>query len=136
MMSQNGINYEKCEKENKVKKTASVKVKRILDKICTYIILIFVSFVFLFPCLWLIATAFSKSGNIFSTRYFFSGEFSFNVWKVLFCDTKMYDFPHWFMNSLIVAIASAIISTILVIATAYTISFFQFKTRSRVLNRS
>lgn len=132
-MNQDGIIYEKCEKKSKGKKTASVKAKRIVDKTCSYILLIIVSFIFLFPCVWLIATAFSKSGNIYSTRYFFSGEFSFNIWRDLFFDTNMYDFPNWFKNSLIISVASSIISTILVIATAYTISFFQFKMKKPLM---
>lgn len=132
-MINDGIEYEKVETKKKKKKVSSVKLKKITDTIATYIILIFVAFVFGFPCIWLIATAFSKSGNIYSTRYFFSSEFSFNVWKDLFFDTKMYDFPNWFKNSFIVAIASSAISTILVIATAYTISFFEFKARKPIM---
>ena len=40
---------------------------------------------------------------------------------------------NWFKNSLLVAVSSAVISTILVIATAYTISFFQFKMRKPLM---
>ena len=132
-MINDGIEYEKVEVVKKKKKTSSVKVKKTLDGIATYMILIFVAFVFGFPCIWLIATAFSKSGSIYSTRYFFPKEFSFGIWEELFLDTKLYDFPHWFLNSLQVATASAVISTILVIATAYTISFFQFKARKPLM---
>ena len=132
MMNQASVEYVKVKCEKK-KRTSSVKVRKVLDKIATYIILIFVCFVFVFPCIWLIATAFSKSGNMFSSKYFFPSEFSFNVWMDLFGDTKMYDFPNWFKNSLLVAVSSAVISTILVIATAYTISFFQFKMRKPLM---
>ena len=84
MTPTDGIEYEKVEVVKKKKKTSSVKVKKTLDGIATYMILIFVAFVFGFPCIWLIATAFSKSGSIYSTRYFFPKEFSFGIWEELF----------------------------------------------------
>ena len=103
------------------------KVRKITDVVITYLILFVVSFVFLFPCLWLILASFSKSGSIYSFNGFFPSEFSLDTFKKLFTDTTMYDFPKWFVNSLIVGLFSSLFGTILVILTAYVISFFQFK---------
>lgn len=109
------------------------KVRKITDVVITYLILFVVSFVFLFPCLWLILASFSKSGSIYSFNGFFPSEFSFDTFKKLFTDTTMYDFPKWFVNSLIVGLFSSLFGTILLILTAYVISFFQFKARKPLM---
>ena len=127
------ISYEKTEKPAGNKKKVVLKTRKAISIGLTYFIVIFVAFVFVFPCVWLIATSFSKSGSIYSTDGFFAKEYGLGVWKKLFTDTKMYDFNNWFKNSLIVAIASSFFGTILVIGTAYTISFFQFKMRKPLM---
>lgn len=109
------------------------KVRKITDVVITYLILFVVSFVFLFPCLWLILASFSKSGSIYSFNGFFPSEFSLDTFKKLFTDTTMYDFPKWFVNSLIVGLFSSLFGTILLILTAYVISFFQFKARKPLM---
>ena len=88
------------------------KVRKITDVVITYLILFVVSFVFLFPCLWLILASFSKSGSIYSFNGFFPSEFSLDTFKKLFTDTTMYDFPKWFVNSLIVGLFSSLFGTI------------------------
>ena len=45
----------------------------------------------------------------------------------------MYNFPRWFINSLVVGIFSSLFGTILVILTAYVISFFEFKMRKPLM---
>lgn len=114
-------------------KRNSKKVRKMADVVITYLILFVVSFVFLFPCLWLILASFSKSGSIYSFNGFFPSEFSLDTFKKLFTDTTMYDFPKWFVNSLIVGLLSSLFGTILVILTAYVISFFQFKARKPLM---
>lgn len=114
-------------------KRNSKKVRKIADVVITYLILFVVSFVFLFPCLWLILASFSKSGSIYSFNGFFPSEFSLATFKKLFTDTTMYDFPKWFVNSLIVGLFSSLFGTTLVILTAYVISFFQFKARKPLM---
>lgn len=106
---------------------------KILDAGITYIILIAVAFVFFFPCLWLILASFSKSGTIYSFDGFFPSEYSLASFKNLFTDTALYNYPRWFLNSLFVAVGSCILSTFLVILTAYTMSRFEFKARKSLM---
>ena len=47
------------------------KVRKITDVVITYLILFVVSFVFLFPCLWLILASFSNGVSIYSFNGFF-----------------------------------------------------------------
>lgn len=106
---------------------------KILDTTVTYIILIAVAAIFFFPCLWLILSSFSKSGTIYSFDGFFPTEYSFNSFITLFTDTALYNYPRWFLNTLFIAVVSCLLSTFLVILTAYTMSRFQFKARKPIM---
>lgn len=111
----------------------NAKVKRSLGAIFTYCLLLFVSAVFLLPCLWLILASFSASGSIYSFNGFFPSSLSFNSFVSLFTDTVMYDYPKWLLNTFIVAVCSCFLSTLLVIITAYTISRFEFRMRRSLM---
>lgn len=98
-----------------------------------YLALLLVSFIFLFPCLWLILASFSKSGTIYSFEGFFPKSYSLDSFTTLFTDTDLYNYPKWFMNTLFIATASCILGTLLVILTAYAISRFQFKGKKALM---
>lgn len=109
------------------------KTKRIIDILFTYCLLIVVAGIFLFPCLWLVLASFSSTGNLYSIPGFFPTSYSFNAFVTLFTDTQMYDYPKWLLNTFIIATCSCIISTLLVILTAYVISRFEFKARKPLM---
>lgn len=109
------------------------KITDILDTSLTYVILLAVAFVFFFPCLWLILASFSKSGSIYSFEGFFPSEYSLDIFRTLFTDTALYNYPQWFANTLFIAAASCILSTLLVILTAYTMSRFRFGARKPIM---
>lgn len=109
------------------------KITDILDTSLTYVILLAVAFIFFFPCLWLILASFSKSGSIYSFEGFFPGEYSLDSFRTLFTDTALYNYPQWFANTLFIAAASCILSTLLVILTAYTMSRFRFGARKPIM---
>ncbi|MEO5293398.1 hypothetical protein V4S31_07490 [Enterococcus cecorum] len=104
-----------------------MKSKDKLVSFFLYVALLIVSFIFLFPCLWIILASFSKSGTIYSFKGFFPQSFSFHSFKVLLTDTGLYNYPRWFLNSLIISTCSCVLGTLLVILTAYAMSRFNFK---------
>lgn len=106
---------------------------KILDTGITYVLLAAVAFVFFFPCLWLILASFSKSGTIYSFEGFFPTSYSLASFQKLFTDTTMYNYPRWFLNTLLIAVGSCILSTFLVILTAYTMSRFTFRMRKPMM---
>ncbi len=110
-----------------------LKTKRTINGLFTYLILIIVSFVFLFPCLWLILSSFSKSGSIYSYQGFFPTEYGLDSFVALFTDTTMYDYPTWFLNTFFIASMSCLLGTILTILTAYCMSRFRFKSRKHLM---
>lgn len=126
------INFLKREKSsNSLKMNA--KVKRILNYLATYCALIIICFVFLFPCLWLILSSFSATGSLYDIKGFFPSEYSFDAFIKLFTDAGLYNYPKWLLNTLFVALMSCIFSTILIISTAYVISYFEFKARKPLM---
>lgn len=106
---------------------------KIVDTGVTYALLLFVAFVFFFPCLWLILASFSKSGSIYSFDGFFPQEYSLATFEKLFTDTTLYNYPRWFANTLFVASGSCLLGTFLTILTAYTMSRFEFKARKPMM---
>ena len=58
-----------------MKKEGSIKSARLADNIVTYLILIVISLIFLFPCVWLIAASFSRRGDLHPFSGFFPREF-------------------------------------------------------------
>lgn len=110
-----------------------MKKWKIIDTAVTYLVLLVVCFIFLFPCLWLILASFSKSGSIYSFDGFFPEAYSLASFRTLFTDTDMYNYPQWFRNTLFIATMSCLIGTFLVILTAYTMSRFRFRGRRMIM---
>lgn len=110
-----------------------MNVTHVIDTVATYVLLIAVCFIFLFPCLWLILASFSKSGSIYSFEGFFPSGYSLESFRTLFTDTEMYNYPQWFKNTLFIAVMSCLLGSFLVLLTAYTMSRFQFKGRKMIM---
>lgn len=107
--------------------------RKFFDAAVTYLIILVVSFIFLFPILWLTLASFSKSGSIYSFDGFFPTEYSLASFQKLFTDTEMYNYPQWFKNTLFIAVMSSLIGTFLTIMTAYCMSRFKFKSRKALM---
>ena len=110
-----------------------MKKGRISEAVITYVILIAVSFIFFFPVLWLVLASFSASGSIYDFEGFFPKSYSLSTYQKLFTDTQMYDYPSWLRNTLFVSAFCCVLSTVLVILTAYTMSRFRFKMRKPLM---
>lgn len=108
-------------------------VKRVVEYFFTYLALLIIAFIFFFPCLWLILASFSESGSMYTFKGFFPTSYSFDTFVKLFTDTTMYNYPRWFANTLIIAVSSAVLGSLLVILTAYVISRFKFPARKGLM---
>ena len=95
--------------------------------------ILLISFLFAFPCIWLILSAFNAEGDLLTLEGFFPTKYSFDTFEKLFTEVKKYDYVRWFTNTLFVAAVSCIISTILVIAISYTMSRYRFKSRKQMM---
>ena len=114
-------------------KKIKIKPQKLFNVAITYLIILAVCFIFLFPILWLVLASFSKTGSIYSFDGFFPTEFSFDSFVRLFTDTELYNYPRWFLNTLFIALMSSLIGTTLTILTAYVMSRFRFKSRKTMM---
>ncbi len=108
--------------------------RRATNGALTYVALIIMSAIFLFPCLWLILASLSRTGSLYDFKGFFPESFSFQTFIDLFTDdvNGLYPYKTWFFNTLYVAVCSSILGTILVLLTAYVMSRFRFQGRDTI----
>lgn len=118
----------------------SLKWRRILSNTVIYVILIVLSVLWLAPIVWIILQSFSGDG-ISARQNFLPKTWTLNNYVYLFSNfshqvdetvsTHSLDglFFTWFMNTVIVAVCTCIISTLFVLMTAYALSRFRFKGR-------
>lgn len=110
-----------------------IKAKNRLSNAIVYIVLSVMSVIWLFPVVWLIMQSFRGEGSAF-TKYIIPKTWTLDNYIRLFTETNLFNFPRWFTNTLLVAIASCIVTTILVLLTAYAFSRLRFKARKPLMN--
>lgn len=87
----------------------------------------------MFPILWVILTSFrAEKGSYVST--FLPQSYTLDNYIKLFTDTSILNFPQMFMNTLIIAIFSCILSAFYVLSASYCLSRLKFKMRKPYMN--
>lgn len=103
----------------------SMRKNRIIGFAAAELLLIILSAVWLVPIVWIVLQAFRAEPGAITYTFFPKGLTLDNFVK-LFTETL---FGRWFLNTLLVAVLSCILSTILVLFVAYSMSRFRFKAR-------
>ncbi len=112
---------------------ASMGVRRKVNNLIVHSILAVLSFVWIFPVIWVVLTSFSDQiGSYVSS--FLPKAYTLNNYKRLFTDTTILNFPKMFSNTLIIAVFTCIISTFFVLSVSYVMSRLRFKVRKPLLN--
>ena len=119
-----------------LKQSNSAKTWKTVKNIFVHVGLALMSVIWLFPIFWVILTSLrvENDGAGSYTKYFFPKELGFDNYVKLFTDTTLLDFKQMFLNTLIVAIFSCIISTFFTISVAYCMSRLRFKLRKPFMN--
>lgn len=89
----------------------------------------------LIPVFWLVLSSFRAEKGAY-TANLWPQKFTFDNYIRLFTDTRLFNFPRWFMNTLFVATCSCIITTILTLMVAYVYSRLRFRSRKPLMNIS
>lgn len=98
-----------------------------------HILLAVLALIWLFPIFWIIMTSLrGEPGSYFTT--FFPKKITFANYTRLFAEKDVLDFPRWFVNTLIVACVTCVISTFFVLAVSYSMSRMRFKMRKPFMN--
>ena len=117
------------------RRTRSMKKTQRTADIASYILLTILSIIWLFPFVVVLLTSFRGDQDSDRT-YLIPHEWSLINYQQLFdgTDQNIFDYPRWFMNTLVVAIFVTIISTFMVLSVSYTMSRMRFKMRRTFLN--
>lgn len=114
-------------------KPKSAKRTRLVNNIIVHVVLAILAAIWVFPVLWVVMTSFrAEKGSYVST--FFPKSYTLDNYIKLFTDTTLLNFPQMFMNTLIVAIFSCLLSTFLLLSVSYCLSRMRFKMRKPYMN--
>ncbi len=107
-----------------------IKAKRTLGNTITYIVLIIISIIWLFPfvCLFLQSLRSYNEGGGGMVEYLLPKQFSLDSYKVLFSQDSQ--FVRWYLNTLIIAAFVAVLQTIVVLCVSYALSRMRFAGRT------
>ncbi len=107
----------------------SMKRRRIAGNVLAETALILLSVLWLIPIVWIVLQAFREEPGAL-TYTFFPQKLTFANFGKLFKETM---FLRWFGNTLLVAVSSCILSTLITLMVAYALSRFRFKLRKPLM---
>ena len=119
--------------EKVISKKLRIRPATTIKAVIVYVMVLLISFIFAFPCIWLILSSFNANGSLLTLDGFFPEVYSFDTFKTLFTEKVEHDYMTWFWNTLFVAGISCVISTVLVLAVSYTMSRYRFKSRKQMM---
>ena len=106
------------------------KASRRLTNTATYIVLILITVIWLFPFVGIVMESFKVNTQAMDGE-FFPEKWGFDNYIRLFTQT---DFLNWFKNTAIMGLATAFFQTIFVLSMSYTLSRLRFKGRKTLMN--
>lgn len=116
------------------KRTTSMKKKRLMADIASYVTLAVLGILWVSPLFVLVINALRNERSSDRSYLWPKDGFSLHNFVDLFTETKPLNYPQWFMNTFIVAIFTCIISTFMVLSVSYTMSRLRFKMRKTFMN--
>ena len=117
----------------KTGKKINGKQKLTPSDIVVHIILVILSVIWVIPILWIVLISFrGEKGQYVSTLL--PKAYTLGNYTKLFTANGILNFPKMFMNTLIIAIFSCIISTVFVLAMSYCMSRMRFRLRRPFMN--
>ena len=99
-----------------------------------YLILTVLSVLWLLPIAYLVLVSFRGDTTGAYTPYVFPTSFTLENYTRLFTDTSLFDYPRWFLNTLIVAVCTCVLSTLMVLSISYAFSRLWFRARPALMN--
>lgn len=107
----------------------SVKFRRRLNQTLTYLYLIALSIIIIYPLLITVLSAF-KTGNVVAFKLDGNVNFTFENFSKLFSETL---YGTWYLNTLIIALITMAVQTSIVVLAGYAYSRYNFLARKQSL---
>ena len=130
MVSQLGIGFWLALALSLVAIVASLMALRVST---AYVVLVTMAAIWLLPVVWLVLTAFRAEPGAY-TPYILPKGYTTSNFTRLFTETSQFNFPRWYLNTLIVAVFTCLITTSLVLMISYTFSRLRFPSRKLLMN--
>ena len=119
----------------KAAKSVSLKTQRFTMDLIVHTILLMIAIIWVTPFVYLLAQSFRGGvNNTMEYSKFFPETYSLKNYIRLFTDTGTLNFPRMFMNTLMVACCSCVISTFFVLSVSYCMSRLKWKMRKPYMN--
>ena len=110
-----------------------MRTKRFIVNTACHILLAILSVTWVLPIGYIILTSFRKESGSYKT-YIFPKEYTLDNYINLFHGNNIINFNKWFLNTLIIAIFSTLLSAFFVLCVSYVMSRLRFKMRKPFLN--
>ncbi len=114
--------------ENTAKRHMGLRASRALSNTLIHVLLVVMSVVWLIPFVCILLQSF-RVESTWQVGYVIPQKWGFdnyvNLWNT--------DFPRWYMNTLITALVTAVLQTVIVLCMSYTLSRFRFKMRQPLM---
>ena len=115
------------------KRHMGMHAKSVLSNVGIYIILVLMTVIWLLPFVGILLDSFEVS--ISSPHgWMWPRQWGFDNYIKLFTESENFKFVRWFLNTLIMAVCTAILQTIIVLCMSYTLSRLRFKGRKFLMN--
>ncbi len=110
-----------------------MRARRRLADTAIYVVLTVLAILWLLPIAWLVICSLREEAGAY-TAYILPRSYTLDNYTSLFTDTGLFNYPRWFGNTLIVAVFTCLVSTLLILMISYTFSRLRFPSRKRFLN--
>lgn len=110
-----------------------MKAKRFITNTLCHVLLAVLSIIWVLPIFYVVLTSFREEGGSYKS-YIMPKGYTLDNYINLFHGNTSIDFSRWFMNTLIIAIFSTLISAFFVLCVSYVMSRLRFKMRKKFLN--
>lgn len=110
-----------------------MKAKRFISNSIVHVFLGILGFIWLLPIAFVVLVSFREESGGYKS-YIMPRGYTLDNYKNLFAQGGSLNFPQWFMNTLIVAVFSCLLSAFFVLCVAYVMSRLRFKMRKKLLN--
>lgn len=110
-----------------------MSVRKKVNNVLVHILLSVLGFIWVLPIFFAVLTSLRAEGGS-SKSYIWPKGFTLDNYKNVLSGQGSLNFPRWFMNTLIVAVFSCLLSAFFVLCVSYVMSRLRFKMRKKFLN--
>ncbi len=113
--------------------TVGYRARRRTANATIYLLLAVLGILWVLPIVYLVILSLRGESGAY-LPYLLPKNWSLDNYRRLFTDTTLFNYPRWYMNTLIVSVCTCLLSTLLVLSVSYTFSRLRFSSRRKFMN--